>query len=569
MYFARNKTDRMKKTKLTAVYSDEDHSADQFEQFEHHSCSGSSVQLFLARRKGRGHIAKVQPCQDYGLYGEMEYGVILTAADGLGSCEFSDKGSRFACESAVSVIREIASEEQNELNFIRKMGKLFTRRRIISEWLYRIKTDLMERDAFEGEKLYQASEEYNSTLMYAVITDHYMLGGSIGDGQILFFNDKTAYRLRPYVKKDSSMTDSLHDPRSWLEGFHTAVFERGLFSGVLLSTDGIYDFLSEGRSFHLYAKQLCDRFLASGRPEFPFDYVTDDGKIHHLYQSGTFDDCTIHLALCLQPLKKDPVQEYVNEHTDRNVIDRMTSLVRKYSALKGQKRFTVISSRIPAVFHTGRADVIGSIQEQDKDGIHYSFYPETEFTSIEQMFTANELNMNRSNDVKHLLRIPKVYEQLKRLADDLAEQNLKLNDAAGFLCGYDAENHLILYKEAVSNMKSSDIRERYSGFEKYFRNMSGALIFENRKYPLFRCGMSEVSNLIMRFDGLGTSELGEIKRVCRKDVLLNRSGMNWIDQDGNVIHPGEPLALKAGASFSFQARNDIRLTYHFIKKENL
>lgn len=566
----RNMEDNRNEIILPSIMINEEENTGQYEQYSRETCAcDSSVYLFTARRKGRGHFAKGMPCQDYALNREMKYGLIMTAADGLGSCEYSDEGSRIACESAVHIISEIGTKAKSETIFIKKLNQLFTRKRIVMEWMDRVSAVAQGKSGAMPDDLYEAARPYNSTLMCAVITKHFIYVMNIGDGQILLFNSDYAYRLRPYMKKNSSMTDSLHDVRSWMEGFQTALFPRRYFNGILLSSDGIYDFLNEGQSFHRYACQMAERFVSAGSPAFPFDYVTEDGKVHHIYEGGSFDDCTVNLAVMMKPLAADPVHEYVQNAFEKNAISRMSRNVRRYHVAKDGRESILVTSSAMYDFDVQSASLIRPYHEETVHDCHYSLYETIPFTSLEEMYVSGAFHNGRTNDLKHLMRIGSCYAKLKRLADELAAQKWKLSDASGFLCGFDESGSLYLCAQAVSRMEQEKPGERYAWVNLYFRNIFGFLVFENRKIPVFRKGINETEQKVERIDGLDHTHFGTVHSAGTHCELVNESGKEWICENGECISQGESIVLDKAVSFSFAPRNDIRLTYHFVRKESL
>ena len=566
----RNMEENMNEPVFPEIMVNEEENTGQYEQYSAVSCAfDSSVLLFAARKRGRGHIAKGQPCQDYALNAEMKYGAIMCAADGLGSCRYSNEGSRLACEAAVHIISEIARKAKSETMFVRKLAQIFTRKRIVMGWMDRVSMAFEERTGSLPENLYETAREYNSTLMCAVLTEHFIYVMNIGDGQILLFNQDYAYRLRPYMKKGSSVTDSLHDVRSWTEGFQTALFPRKSFSGILLSTDGIYDFLNEGQSFHRYACQIAERFVSAGKPSFPFDYVTEDGKTHHIYEGGSFDDCTVNLAVLMKPVPADPVHDFVCLSTSQNAVERMSRYVRRYQVIKNEKEMTMVTSMEIIDFHTDLAYLVKPDFEEDFNSRHYSLYGNIPFASVEEMYVSGKFNTNRNRDTKHLMRIGSCYTKLKELADELASQKRKLNEACAFLCGFDENGILMLCKEAVTFMEPEKPGERYAWFNMYFRNILGFFVFENRKIPVFRKGLDDQPENIERFDGLDHHLLGMVVSDGNTYELINRSGIDWVNEKGECIAEGQALPLDSHVSFTFQPRKDIRLTYHFVRKEDL
>ena len=80
------------------------------------------------------------------------------------------------------------------------------------------------------EKLKEFSK-YGSTIMFAVITEHWIVVGNLGDGQILVFNDFYGVKLRVHAPKESTKVRCLVNERCVREDFLTAKYPRDLFNG--------------------------------------------------------------------------------------------------------------------------------------------------------------------------------------------------------------------------------------------------------------------------------------------------------------------------------------------------
>ena len=148
-----------------------------------------------------------------------------------------------------------------------------------------------------AEQLKEFSK-YGSTIMFAVITDSWIVTGNLGDGQILVFNDSYGVKLRVHAPKDSSRVRCLANERCAREDFQIEKYPKSLFNGVLLSTDGMYESLDKGTHYYDYAIQMRHRFFdrTSPEPYQAFCYKETGEPYKDFSAMRTQDDCSVAVA---------------------------------------------------------------------------------------------------------------------------------------------------------------------------------------------------------------------------------------------------------------------------------
>ena len=257
-----------------------------------------AFRIFEARRIGLGHLGKKMPCQDACLYAEHAHGFVIMAADGVSACPRSDVGSKIACESVAQLVAECAEAEENEEKFVQSLCSDAFFRKIRAEWLRRITEDVKQNPA-EGSSV-SVPRLYGTTLMFAAATEHWWVCRNIGDGQIVLFNEQDFQRIRLTEKDSPAPRGLMYD--TYLEHVQTGVFARDLFSGILLTTDGMADQMSKigPNSWHVWALQLQKRFAETDEPYLPFVYegiiAGEERRPDLSRQRNASDDCTVVLA---------------------------------------------------------------------------------------------------------------------------------------------------------------------------------------------------------------------------------------------------------------------------------
>ncbi|MBR3358787.1 MAG: protein phosphatase 2C domain-containing protein [Solobacterium sp.] len=236
-----------------------------------------------ARRRGRGHIAKETPCQDYCLSFPAGEGLfVLCAADGHGGDEYiySDLGSELACTTLKTAVERFACGQ--DLSVF--LGLEF-RRALLDSW----KRAVLDFHGPDSESDLRIARRYGTTLLYAIVSDTEMVLGQLGDGAILMFNDDGVWQLfKRHEPKSGSSTSSMVSSRA-VYALHTEKYSRSLFPHVLLSTDGIYDKLDHGDSFLRYGMGLLHDTRSHGELTEPFTVEGID-----VFEE-THDDCSIAL----------------------------------------------------------------------------------------------------------------------------------------------------------------------------------------------------------------------------------------------------------------------------------
>ncbi|MDO4925479.1 MAG: protein phosphatase 2C domain-containing protein [Turicibacter sp.] len=138
---------------------------------------------------------KNKSSQDYIKYEILEDSIICSIADGH-SGEFfthSHKGSKYACEAAIEVLKKYITYNLYDLDTFLKENKI--QKEICNLWRELVKEDFIKN----SPRAYKINYfRYGTTLLTAVVTNKYRLFLKLGDGEILT-NKNNIFNKELYV----------------------------------------------------------------------------------------------------------------------------------------------------------------------------------------------------------------------------------------------------------------------------------------------------------------------------------------------------------------------------------
>jgi hypothetical protein len=283
----------------------------QYKKPEYKSFSASCI--------GVKHIAEKNICQDYSAH-YVDDGVIIAAvADGHGGAPHfrSDRGSRFAVETAIKYIQKFVNEQdsfntppQTE-NFDKELSLL--EKRIVNDWRGKVdadlKNDTIEDDIFRllgiTTPVFKSSKDrerffyemsigvYGTTLIAAALTEKYWFIVQVGDGKCAVIS-RDNYIVQPVPPDDQcfmGFTSSLSDRKAsrLFRYYHSTELPAAIFLG----TDGINNsFPPDNNEKHLakFYQSVFVNFMAEG-----FEKGCDQlqGILPKVTQKGSGDDVSV------------------------------------------------------------------------------------------------------------------------------------------------------------------------------------------------------------------------------------------------------------------------------------
>lgn len=525
-----------------------------------------TVQIFSARRQGKSHLSSNTPCQDYCASAYIPGALILTDADGVGSCPKSEIGSRLACEAVIDVITRMNEQCENEEQFATRLQNIVLRERIISDW----RTAVYKHATAENPDKKVDYNDYATTLMFAVITKNYYVVGCIGDGQVLLFNDSEAVKLRFHSPKSDSKTNAVSGINCFREDFFVEKFNRSDFSSVLLTTDGIYDPLARGELLYQYAKQAKARFIEREEPYQPFCFQPDGDVYKDFYSAHTGDDCSIILATDIS-FDSSKCDERFKAVADRHSITFTERVGEKcIYASKNDKGeyFTVLSSEAVEIPQIDGVKIITPVDTYVENGYYCNVYPYTETPSIEKLYQYGMICEQPENMPSASYLTLNVYEELINCISKLEKNGYELNQASAHtLILYDENCGLMLYPEAIVRKEDGEKYDNKKLFS-YFDSLYGKIQSKNFTCPIFKLDYNNIG-YAKYLDKDDKKLIGYIVRKNNQLYLVNGGEGEWLDNNDNFVKRNSAIPL-VESEHLFKTRSFFGYTtYSFVLKESI
>lgn len=333
-------------------------------------CIGESV-------KGASHVRSGLPNQDaIRWFPESGIGLplILAVSDGHGSAKSfrSDRGSRFAVETAIKVIQEFfLSSQSSDINFsaLKDAAQRLLPPRLVNEWRKAVNKDLglSENDEEkltnkpnftdeekqilvdkDGEAAWQAVENnyflaYGATVLAVLVTEFFIVYIQLGDGDILEVDSK-GNTTRP-LERDPNLianeTTSLCMNKAWNEfQIHLEQYPKGtpkqMPALILVSTDGYSNSFSTDEGFFKIGQDYRQMFKSNLTEEVRQKL---EGFLQETSEKGSGDDITLGMIKRLETDDRDYLTDRVED------LDRQVTVV-KESSMRQQKDISGIESTV-------------------------------------------------------------------------------------------------------------------------------------------------------------------------------------------------------------------------------
>lgn len=529
------------------------------------------LHLFVARKRGSNHVRKNMPCQDYCSILQGKKCIILTDADGVSSCDYSEIGSKIACSAVEKTVLSAEEHFSSEDQFVKQLQSIEFRERLVSCWVNLVMSEITNLSP--SDQITQLSK-YGSTVMFAVITHNWIVTGNLGDGQIIVFNDNFGFKLRPHPPKESSRVRCLVNETCARDDFIVAAYPRSEFNGVLLSSDGIYESIERGVVFYQYAKQLKERFFSCSPPEplqpFCFKEPGEPLKDFSIYR--TEDDCSISVAfdvLNQSVLFHELNEEIVSEYIEDVIPDRYGKECITFFGRRAQQTLLVTVSYtfqvLPKMLKS--AKILSPVYRWDGKKFFYSVYSRDEFDTIEMLYCTGKLRVKKSDDESVSLYILNLFLKLKKLQKELNEFGYSLNDSAKHLITYDGD---VLYIKPEACRRTLETNEELPlSIQNLFANMIGMLSCGDKKMPIFDSGYLRVGCKIARLGGNNKEQLCTVIREKKNYWLKNTGITKWTISDGSVVLPEQSILLEDNLTLSLNQDSNSPETYHFQFKNSI
>jgi serine/threonine protein phosphatase PrpC len=331
-------------------------------------CIGKSVQG-ASHKRSKPEL----PNQD-SIHMEPESGppVILAVSDGHGSAKSfrSDRGSRFAVETATKVIQEFflkSSEEESDVSLstlknLKDPSERLLPRILVNEWRKAVNKDLglsedcpigteqteqanftdQEKDSLvqkDGEAAWRAVKNnhflaYGATLLAVLVTEFFIVYIQIGDGDILQvdYRGETTHVLARDPKLIANETTSLCMTQAWNEfKVHVELYPKDspkqkMPTLILVATDGYSNSYSTNDQFLQIGQAYRKMFK-----EFLFEDIEQqlEGFLQEISTQGSGDDITLGL------IKRLETHDLDNQEAQKKQMTKIEDNMRQQEKISG------------------------------------------------------------------------------------------------------------------------------------------------------------------------------------------------------------------------------------------
>ncbi len=454
---------------------------------------------YYARKKGRSHAGNNTVCQDYCLVENIDDETqVVCVADGHGGEAYtkSDKGSYYACTVFLNLIKNIKNNSKktnNEDLWTEVLKTSDFKKEYIKQWKQAVLSDYnMDNNINESDQV--IIKKYGTTFLFTIYAKDKYIVGQLGDGAILLSNGSAQNQLfKRHVVKTSPATSSMASGRAEY-AFLIDSFDVKCFSGVLLSTDGIYDKLDNDDSFSLYENSLINQIEQEGELKRPFEVQGMD------VSEISKDDCTIAI------IKN-------NENSANIMTDGLES--------KGIKNIKFLRNMNGLTIFTGDYN-------EKKVEIHLVYKTNDEIkTNMESVAILYAEQIIKLDDgcQAYIYKIPDNYHRVAMLVDSgehlekkywFNESETGTEDEIQSGGKYSNEYWLRVYEQLISlkdEIKNSDITTHGYLAECLFVTDKGKLIVLSDAF--YKCGKKTenvaMGQLLSRFSIFGSLSCGDVK----------------------------------------------------------
>lgn len=272
--------------------------------------------------QGASHIRSETECQDSYKKLVLDDGtVIMAVADGHGSksCPYSKTGSKIAVNVFCDILRGVYEgyqEHPDQLpTYLNREGEMRISMAIDAEWKKRVverhkknKREIL-KDSEGKDDLVSIYKQYGSTLLGLLITETFVFGFQLGDGDICYVNGDGLELVVEPEKILGVETHSLSRKNSWEKAITVvrmlSVSDRlpAMFS---LSSDGYANSYKSESDFHTAVKDYLSMLNEHG-----VKAISDSlpGWLAETSSMGCGDDITMLIAYYAPDIEDEDTKE--------------------------------------------------------------------------------------------------------------------------------------------------------------------------------------------------------------------------------------------------------------------
>lgn len=243
--------------------------------------------VFAKSIVGYKNEIKNKTSQDYLKFENIKNGMICAIADGHSGDFFinSHKGSRFACESAIEVLKKYENEDKNKIKSLLDNKTLQVE--ICNKWRALVQQDMKQSLNMVFKYNYF---KYGTTLLIVMIKDDYILFIKLGDGDILIKEEDNIKKVLPSYKQN--IVDCLAEEKAYDKMIFNVIDHKKNISNVIVYSDG---FENSFVSYKSMVKEINNTLINYNKNIFSKMNLENeyDKYLSDLSKKGSLDDISI------------------------------------------------------------------------------------------------------------------------------------------------------------------------------------------------------------------------------------------------------------------------------------
>lgn len=248
------------------------------------------ISIFSKDVVGYKNQIKDKSSQDYLSYEIFDEGIICAIADGH-SGEFftySHKGARFACESAIEIMKKYMKEDRDNISNLLQKNEI--QKNICNKWRYLVDEDFKEN----LPRVYKLNYfKYGTTLLTVIITHKYKLFLKLGDGDILI-KKNNEYKKILFTNKKNIIVDCVAEENAYnkMQYKLEEIDDLDKTYSIIMYSDG---FENSFFSKEMMIKDLNETIKSYKKNIFTRMFLEESYKkyLWELSKKGSYDDISI------------------------------------------------------------------------------------------------------------------------------------------------------------------------------------------------------------------------------------------------------------------------------------
>lgn len=236
---------------------------------------------------GYKNIIKNKSSQDYLKVEKIEGSLICTVSDGHSDDFFtrSYKGSKFACEAFIEVLKKYINEDINKINYLLESKTL--QKEIYNYWRSKVDEDIQK---FLPRVFKYNYLKYGTTLLGVLIKKDFILYMKLGDGNILLKRNNQIEKV--LSSPENKMINSMADKNSYENMIFKVEENKKDISDVIIFSDGFENSFTSFNKIDENISKTISQYNKNIFLKYKLE-KTYDNYLSNLSKNNSFDDISI------------------------------------------------------------------------------------------------------------------------------------------------------------------------------------------------------------------------------------------------------------------------------------